>query len=1104
MAAAAGGPLGSVFTFFLPKIWSAFWQKQKLEIEVKSLKDELVHVRGIIQDCRLRGSDLGGTLNIAKLRQMANEIEDCIDSCQIAKTLKTRADLIRMIPDLKGRSKKLGEDYKDQQKSVSSSTGEKSTTSRHQGGSGGSGASGHGQSFSGGDFGVLKPSCTDPVDMDGPIKELLELVKRSDGDPESKKLKVISISGFGGLGKTLLADQVYFHKDCAQPHFTVRARVDAAGKSHDEVLEEILEQVLRTSKNDAKIQHNGELSHGRAPQSKVPYPRNKSVNDKGKQVTRQNGELDHGRATQCLIERLRSYLKNERFLILIVDMQIWTDIASVLEGIGELHSRVIITTTIQSIATKWASPKNHLYPMSTLNEVYSAELFFKEFNGGECKKPDKGELHSSKLLLDKCEGLPLALISTAKILSGRILDNKACSEAWKKLCGTKHDETSMLQKMQLVLANTCAGLSGTNITPALMDCLLYFSMFPPNHHVRKNSLMRRLLAEGMEQNCAGKKINVEELIHRLIDRSIIQSMEVSTGGDVKRCKASSLMYEYIFHRSMSEEFMAVFSDLMDNGFNEEGYVRRLSIHATETGIGKAKLPDDLSHLHTLAVFDTKKPEATRDLANYLFGGKGLLAKHKVLRVLDLKECAGLDEKHLQTICDLLLLKYLSLGDSIVRVPRKIAQLKLLETLDLSRTKVVTVYIEVLGLPKLIHLLGKVRLSTRDSVSGVEKRKKFLANKCKLDTLAGFITGRSEAFPQMIGHMRKLNKVKIWINSTADRRNLEHLTEGIKEFVRNDRYESEAGRSLSIDFSGYLERSLHFLNLQGPHADEMKVITNIQGNAQGAHREQQEDSKECISSDGGSGSNQIKNMPDNNQEYQTEEVDEIVDTQDNAQEVVGEIVEIQENTQGAQIHQEEEAKQCLGSEGASTSNQIKNIPENNQDHQTQEKKEAKQGPDYDVANSTEHDERPGKLTSLKLGGKLTKFPVQFVTQMTGIQRLCLSSTGLSGEEIVDALSVLPSLIYLKLREHDLRHLNIQNKQFPSLRSVCFSVKDGNLPCPTIIQQFCNLHEVYLHANLDYEARRRWKEASESHPGRPRIFFAESKYEGTSSGAVTQNQ
>lgn len=1002
-----GASLGSFTTFILPKIWWAcFWQKPDLQDAVDSLKLQHKHILGKIREYRAmreRLSDIGGTLDehIADLRRVANEMEDCIDSCHIAEATRTRAELLRKIPRLKERSEKLEEDYKGPGKS----TGEETTTSRHQGGTG---TSGHGQSYSGGDFRVVKPSCADPVDMDGPIKELLDLVKVSDSEPESKQLKVISISGFGGLGKTLLADKVYFHEDvCAQ--FRVRARVEAAGKSHDEVLEEILKQVPGTSANDEEIRQNGE----------------------------------------------------QRFLIVIVDIQENRGeiaIASVLKGLGEVHSRVIVTTTIQSIATSWASPNNHLYPMSTLNKVHWEELFFREFEEGKCKKPSEmGQLSSLKSLLEKCDGLPLALISTAKVLSGTELDNKACTEAWKKLCDIKHDETSTLQKMQRVLASTCAGLSGTNVPPTLIDCLLYFSMFPPNHHVRKNSLIRRWLAEGMKQNVDRKEFDLEQHIERLIDRSIIQSMEVSTRGDVKGCKASSLMYEYIFHRSKSEEFMAVLSDVMDNGFERKGYVRRLSIHATETGIAEERLPNDLSHLHTLAVFGTEKPEVTEDLANGLFGNKGVLAKYKVLRVLDLKECAGLKGKHLQTICDLLLLKYLSLGDSIVQVPRKIAQLKLLETLDLSRTIVVTVYMEVLGLPNLTHLLGKIRLSRRDCIFGVEKLKRFVRNKCKLDTLGGFTTGKSETFPQLIGDMRQLNKVKIWIHPTADTRNLEHLTKGIKEFVRKSRFESNVGRSLSVDFSEcvqeHAERSLHFLTL--PQTEKVKENVNI---------------------------------PDN-------------------------------NTQGAQIKQEGEANQCFSSiNGGSTSNQIMNMQDNIEEHQTEEIDEAKQGaPSHDACcrNETEmmqnhqniregYDKCQNKLSSLKLSGELPKFPLQFVTEIAGIERLCLSSTGLSGQNIADALSELPDLFYLKLREDDLSLLDLQNKQFPSLRRVCFSVKDGNLPHPTIIKHFRNLREVYLYANPNYEARRSWKAASESHPERPRVYFAESKFKGTSSEAVTQNQ
>ncbi|KAF7005671.1 hypothetical protein CFC21_020779 [Triticum aestivum] len=502
--ASYGASLGSVTTFILPKIWWAcFWQKPDLRDAVDSLKLQHKHILGKIREYRAiseRFSDIGGTLDehIADLRRMANEMEDCIDSCHIAEATRTRAELLRKIPRLKERSEKLEVDYKGPGKS----TGGETTTSRKEASNG---ASGHGQSYSGGGFRVVKPSCADPVDMDGPIKELLDLVKKSDSKPESKQLKVISISGFGGLGKTLLADKVYFHEDvCAQ--FRVRACVEAAGKSHDQVLEEILKQVPGTSANDEEIPQNGE----------------QSVNDKGKKVqidgvTRQNGEPGHGQATQpSTSERLRSSLKNERFLIIIVDIQENRGeiaIASVLKGLGDVHSRVIVTTTIQSIATSWASPNNHLYPMSTLNKVHWEELFFREFDEGKCKKPSEmGQLSSLKSLLEKCDGLPLALISTAKVLSGTELDNKACTEAWKKLCDIKHDETSTLQKMQRVLASTCAGLSGTNVPPTLIDCLLYFSMFPPNHHVRKNSLIRRWLAEGMKHNVDRKEFNLEEHI----------------------------------------------------------------------------------------------------------------------------------------------------------------------------------------------------------------------------------------------------------------------------------------------------------------------------------------------------------------------------------------------------------------------------------------------------------------------------------------------------------------------------------------------------------------------------------------------------------------
>lgn len=191
---------------------------------------------------------------------------------------------------------------------------------------------------------------------------------------------------------------------------------------------------------------------------------------------------------------------------------------------------------------------------------------------------------------------------------------------------------------------------------------------------------------------------------------------------------------------------------------------------------------------------------------------------KLLRVLDLKECASLDDKHVEAICDLLLLKYLSLGSSIKHVPRKIAQLQRLETLDMSTTDVVTVHSELLKLPKLKHLLGKFRLSSIDCPGKsilkerakkllrlqdkFSKLKDYLRQNSVLETLAGFEIGNGLGFPELLSYMLNLRKVKIWCNSSTDEPiDLTGLKEGIIVFSSNGIRLPNVDYSLSIDFNG---------------------------------------------------------------------------------------------------------------------------------------------------------------------------------------------------------------------------------------------------------------------------------------------------------------
>lgn len=79
------------------------------------------------------------------------------------------------------------------------------------------------------------------------------------------------------------------------------------------------------------------------------------------------------------------------------------------------------------------------------------------------------------------------------------------------------------------------------------------------------------------------------------------------------------------------------------------------------------------------------------------------ARYGVLRVLDLKECDDhqLSYNHIWAICDQALMKYQSINPAgITCITRRIGNLGQLETLDLSGRHTVTVYKEVLLLPKL--------------------------------------------------------------------------------------------------------------------------------------------------------------------------------------------------------------------------------------------------------------------------------------------------------------------------------------------------------------------------------------------------------------------
>ncbi|XP_048557769.1 disease resistance protein RGA4-like [Triticum urartu] len=327
------------------------------------------------------------------------------------------------------------------------------------------------------------------------------------------------------------------------------------------------------------------------------------------------------------------------------------------------------------------------------------------------------------------------------------------------------------------------------------NCLLYLCLFPRNHQVRTKPLARRWLAEGLVQ---GEHLAVKNM-KILTNSSIFSSIQRSNNGEVRRCQPTNETFRYISQQSVSENFV-LFCDgaaQPSQGKSLQAQVaRRLSVHPSANV--QLNLPQDLSRLRTLAVF----PAGEVNLASY----EDVLdfARYQVLRVLDLKECTHLSEEHLRDIWSQVLIKYLSINlGSIAEINSSIKHLDQLETLDLSGSQTVTVFKEVLLLPKLKHLFGRFQLSKRDTftpgwllTSGLQE---FLKRKSKLETLAGFVTNERLGFPQLLNLMKQLRKVKIWFESDASERNVKVLSKSITEFIGAGVTQPDLNRSLSIEF-----------------------------------------------------------------------------------------------------------------------------------------------------------------------------------------------------------------------------------------------------------------------------------------------------------------
>uniref|UniRef100_A0A8R7TQ26 NB-ARC domain-containing protein n=1 Tax=Triticum urartu TaxID=4572 RepID=A0A8R7TQ26_TRIUA len=370
-----------------------------------------------------------------------------------------------------------------------------------------------------------------------------------------------------------------------------------------------------------------------------------------------------------------------RYLIIIDDLwdvSAWEFIKCAFPE-NDLASRVIVTTRSLKVATACCSPHSeYILQMKPLSNEDSRMLFFGRIFGSEDICPNHLRDVSVEIL-NKCGGLPLAIITIAGLLASE----GPKEEEWEHVrnsLGSMSGTKLTLNGMRQIL-----NLSYKDLPSHLKTCLLYLAMYPEDYTIKRSNLERQWMAEGFISKENGQDVekNARNYFNELVNRSLVQPVWFDGGGAVTACKVHDMMLDLILLKCKEENFLSIVDG--SEAITEEEYkVRRLSLRLNDSDNGILLGNISLSQVRSVMIFGDS-------------GKIPPLSKFKFLRVLFVENHRTMD---LTGMNELYQLRYIMIG-SRLQLPRQIRGLQQLETLDIQNSR--SIPSDIILLPHLSHL-----------------------------------------------------------------------------------------------------------------------------------------------------------------------------------------------------------------------------------------------------------------------------------------------------------------------------------------------------------------------------------------------------------------
>uniref|UniRef100_A0A453GVF0 Uncharacterized protein n=1 Tax=Aegilops tauschii subsp. strangulata TaxID=200361 RepID=A0A453GVF0_AEGTS len=468
-------------------------------------------------------------------------------------------------------------------------------------------------------------------------EEIIKLISNKD----LQRFRVISLWGMGGIGKTTLVRDIYQSQEISSM-FDKRACVT----------------VMR------------------------PF---NPVTLRGSLVVQLGGKDE---------KDLRRCLEGRRYLLVLDDLWSRVEWDAIKQYLPETAaSCIIVTTREENIAKHCSKDERNIYKLNHLGLDDACTLFtkkvFKETVNLDEQYPELVE--QAKLILKKCRGLPLALVT----IGGFLASQPKTAFEWRKLNEHISAELEMNPELELIKAVLLKSYDG--LPYYLKACFLYLAIFPEDYMILRRRLVRRWIAEGYSSEVRGRSVEevLDSYFMELIGRSIIlpSQQSIHSRKGIDSCHVHDLIREIAISKAMEENL--VFTLEEGCSLNNQGTVRHLAISSNWNG-DQCEFENilDLSRLRSLTVFGNWRQFYISD-------------KMRLLRVLDLEGEWELVDHHLKHIGKLVHLRYLSLRGhaSVFHVPNSLGNLRQLQTLDISGTSIMKLPRTIIKLVKMQRILA---------------------------------------------------------------------------------------------------------------------------------------------------------------------------------------------------------------------------------------------------------------------------------------------------------------------------------------------------------------------------------------------------------------